>query len=192
MAQLRTITTASTNRALGVTPKRAIQCLSTLRGQAAPAFSGSGVSPDPTACRGSARRRAIRVRGGRRLDQPGTCGGSASSDIQIRRRRDRGGRGQSKGCSTAWRMRPNHQSARFNCRARDWGGPLHGRFSKPSCNCPLRMRNLWFEMPTRRMGDPTEQGPAWRLAAVRLATGISLYALAYLASKVSPSAAAGK
>ena len=93
-----------------------------------------------------------------RLGQPGTCGGSASSGIQILGRRDRRGDCQSKGCSTAWRMRPNHQCARFNCRARDRGGPLLGRCSKPSCNCPLGMRNLCFGMLAQRMSTLTTQG----------------------------------
>jgi hypothetical protein len=69
-------------------------------------------------------------------------GGSVASVIQTLWRRGRSGISQSQGCSTAWRIRPNHQCARFNCRARDRGGELHGRFSKPSCNCPLGMRNL--------------------------------------------------
>jgi hypothetical protein len=110
-------------------------------------------------------------------------GGSASSGIQALGCRDRRGGCQSKGCSTAWRMRPNHQCARFNCRARDRGGPLQGSFSKPSCNCPLGMRNLFFEIPTQRMGHLTEQRPVRTRATVRQATDIFPYAPAFLLMK---------
>ena len=112
----------------------------------------------------------------RRLGQLGTFGGSTSSGIQILGRRDRRGDCQSKGCSTAWRMRPNHQCARFDRCSRDRGGPLLSRCSKPSCNCPLGMRNLCFGMLAQRMGTLTNSGPTRTLAAVRQALDIFPYA----------------
>jgi hypothetical protein len=127
-----------------------------------------------------------------RLGQPGTCGGSTSSGIQILGHRDRRGDCQSKGCSTAWRMRPNHQCARFDCRARDRSGPLLSRCSKPSCNCPLGMRNLCFGMPTQRQGNLTQPEPTKTLAAARHVPDILLYASAYPASKIGPSRAGSK
>ena len=129
---------------------------------------------------------------GRRVAQTVTRGGSASSGTQALGRRDRRGGRQSKGCSTAWRMRPNHQCARFNCRARDRGGPPHGRLSKPSCNCPLGMRNRFFGMPTRRTGHLTEQRLITTLAAVRQTTDFVLYASPFLTIRIGPSLAAGK
>ena len=128
---------------------------------------------------------------GRRVDQPGTCG-SASSGIQALRRRGCGGVGQSKGCSTAWRIWPNHQSARLNCRARDRGGPLHRSASKPSCNCLLGMRNLCFELPTRRRGNLTEPDSTTTVASVRQATDLFGYASTFLVCKLGPSVAVSK
>jgi len=107
--------------------------------------------------------RLLRARAGQRV----TCGSFASSGIQALGCSDRRWNSQSQGCSTAWRMRPNRQCARLICRSRDRGGAIHDRLSKPSCNCPLGMRNLLIERLTHRKASLAGQRPTRAFAFLR-------------------------